>query len=506
MEASDTERKYLALLESVFADRDFLRDVILSHEYDILALFNIPINRNHPHAYIFYEYRTSSDSIGLSRVYYYSILSDISMLLQQLEEDSSKVYDILNFLQIYRNDVNDIIVYRTVHNTLVRESDREEASDLVNHIWNQIIEDAASAGYEFRYFTFFKSDHPLVRINKENIKVTPEIYEGGSTLVDMELYESIIKNISDGTLNSSDINVGLDLTRTDQRGIRYKLHPVLRRQGLGWRKRDLMEAIKATGLTDVITVPDPRSKMKTKLLERVHSDREDYYDHLWYDIVELSNMGITEEGRRTTLLAEELGRKTRYYTGTFPGFGKNPYMPKVYYEALYRKLFTTLINVDWGRVCSQNLIGTEKLRNVAISDFHFDEYLVKRFEYKDLCNILQEESKRRRQLKDELKEIIPEARDVIYYRPGGRIMRGAETIGMFKSEVKEPRDEKETSLDRLIQMCSDPDLTKEQIFELAQEMDLEILLSRLPMAAPTKDDYCGVLRNYLEQIQRKDNL
>ncbi len=80
-------------------------------------------------------------------------------------------------------------------------------------------------------------------------------------------------------------------------------------------------------------------------------------------------------------------------------------------------------------------------------------------------------------------------------------MRGAETIGMFEPILERQREEKETSLSRLIQMCSDPNITKEQIFELAEEMDLELLLSRLPMAAPTKEDYCRVLKNYVERTQ-----
>ncbi len=191
--------------------------------------------------------------------------------------------------------------------------------------------------------------------------------------------------------------------------------------------------------------------------------------------------------------------------GILIGFeDENFYQPKYFYETIYRKIFNTLANIDWKEVCRLNIIDVNRLRDIAVSDFDFDRMFVDRVDYRNICDLLETESSRRRSVRAQLKEGIPEARDIIYYQPGGRMMRGAETIEMFASSKSTTRSEsvsRKSAYERFYQMCSDPNITKDQIFELAQEIDLEVLLSRLPMAAPTKDDYCRVLQNYIERTQ-----
>jgi len=204
---SENEQRYLKIIESVQADRGFMIDLILSYKLEILTLSRYLIHGRHR------EFLTLSGGLSFlgdfTRPTYEDVSSYILSLFESLEKDRSSIHKILQAIQIYRDQTS--LKDQDGHR-LVRESDRVEVSRLANLIWDQIIDKAALAGYEFRYFAFFRSNHPLVRINKGDVKLTPEIYEGGSTLLTIELYEVIMKGIRDENFNSSRINLHLDLS------------------------------------------------------------------------------------------------------------------------------------------------------------------------------------------------------------------------------------------------------------------------------------------------------
>ena len=394
-------------------------------------------------------------------------LSGISLLKEVVDDISSE-----------RVDISDL-----------RRKDRVIINEFIQVTWPAFLKEIEDIGYDFNYFNFFLKIHPLVRVRQENIALTPQNFEVGADFVDLQQYEEALEAIrtaapkigkrwpADNT-SRYPVSVVGPFWRPYQPLpiVKYTLkYPVNSYPGnpyhqdigpVGWKKDDIRNAIRATGLNDPI--------------ERTTSD------------------GKTVKHYQ---LSEMFGRDP---TKKMWGLGLWSYLTKFYYETLYRKVFNTLINIDWVEVCRQNLARIEDLKRAAIVDFGLNREQIEPLEYDQVCDLLDQESKRRRTIREELTVGIPEAQAAVTLQPGGRLMQQAQTEAAARqpemfAPVAEPEKEVKPELRRLIDMCADPEVTREQIFALAQEMDLEILFARLPQAAPTKEDYCRVLKNYLER-------
>ena len=463
---------YRDLMKTIYADYRLIREILQRHHAQFAELLRSPF----------------------AREYYYNY--GVDFMQEFVDNPEGFPDENLNYLvdMLYEN-------YGLSEQFTVDDPDGKELFLLNNQLLTNIFRDMAEVGYEFHYFAFFRSADPRVIAFWGGIKPTPQNFEIGTMLLAPESYGDILRMISNepGYYGVNSFTRRTDLLRTYD-GPEPSPHGYGQNM-VGWRKYDLAQAIKATGLNTPKVVQDPRSDDLNRLT------KEGFPRNKW-TIIDLLNKGITKGGRRTSDLAEMFGYTDRSPRGTMPGFKTTPYMPKLYYEAIYRKLFNTMINIDWVQVCRQKLVYYPKLRQIAVSDFGFRYNDVKQLDYDQICDLLEQESKRRRAIQEELMAGVPEAQQVVALQPGGRIMRQvqAEAVklrpGAF-APIAEPEREVKPQLQRLIAMCADPNVTREQIFDLAQEMDLEILFARLPQAAPTKEDYCGVLKNYLERTQAR---
>jgi hypothetical protein len=422
--------------------------------------------------------------------------------LRAIEEASENYYGyligwLIERLELQGVDLRTVLVLNEIVNVItsggidvsdLRKSDRKIITQFLDDTWPEMLQQFGDLGYEFHYFNFFLRFHPLVRVWREEIELTPQNFEVGSDLVDLQQYEEALQAIQNFQLKRDDQGRlppfslreitpfrtkflgGRALNQSD-----YKYHvdqyqpynnPYYQTVGpTGWKKDDLRKAIRQTGLNNPI--------------ERITSDGDKVKHYQ---------------------LSEMLGRDP---TKKMWGFGNWSYFPKLYYETLYRKVFNTLINVDWVQVCRQNLARYDDLKNAAIEDFGLDRDTIEQLEYDQICDLLEQESKRRRSIREMLTSGIPKTQTDIVYQPGGTKMKQlyAEVAGLGLGAAL-PDEPKPISsqLQRLIGMCDDNDVTREQIFALAQEMDLEVLLARLSGSEQTKENYCRVLRNYLERM------
>ena len=532
-------RAYLDLMKTIYPDRTLLRDILLKYRTFLKTLirFRDRYSRSdNGDPFRFQTYRFHGERFD-------ELTKNLTKLLEQPSEISDLdinyiMYGLISLGEILKKHEYQRTRYPPTAESPSEERVRKETVQRTEQFWNMFQIDLTDLGYEFHYFDFFKSGHPLVRVFWDQIPPTPETFEGMTLSLSQGMYEGVVDTITN--------NWTIDTTLSD---VSKWLGPYPRL--VGWRKQDLAKAIKATGLNDSIVVPDPRSeeygvKLDKYKKAKVRYERtDDYDDYVKKDRALEKLWGypstLSPEGRYTSKLKEMFGRTAgsgprRHFvhnTGALlPGEdikrgamigldeikegsylyrqgqrGINSYLPKYYYEAIYRKLFNTMVNVDWAQVCQQNLVEYPKLQRIAVTEFNFDQTVITRLDYNEICGLLEEESKRRRAIREELTIGIPEAQAAVAFQPGGRLMMGAmkEAIArqpeMF-APVAEPEKEVKPELRRLIDMCADPEVTRDHIFALAQEMDLEILFARLPQAAPTKEDYCRVLQNYLRQIGR----
>jgi hypothetical protein len=531
----DNTRAYYELMKSIYPDRTLLRDILLKHKKSLREVIK------HYH----YEIAVGRDpTINSSTIDNLSIL--LSDPYRMTDEEITIIIYGLN--GIYEDEFTDMSFFEPdqFRESNDQEEEREYISRKFKKFWQKFLSDLQEAGYEFHYFDFFRSDHPMVRVFWDRpwtrLLPTPEIFESLSLFLVPGQYEAMSNAISN--------NWSMD---TMMSGISKWIgnYPKL----VGWRKEDLAQAIKATGLNNQIIVPDQRSKQYAEDLEKYQKLKSEYeqtgdvfirnkIDQLKYELSGYPG-NISVEGRYSSEIKEMFGRtsgagpsslgfdstglfaRRQGLRGVMIGFdqsrygGVNAYMPKYYYETIYRRIFNTLINVDWAQVCQQGLIDLPKLRMIAISDFSFPEDQVNQLDQIQICGLLEQESARRRGIREQLTIGIPEAQEAVKYQPGGAMMRQLQTevagLGLGAAPTVEPKPIS-PQLQRLIEMCEDPNTTREQIFALAQEMDLEVLLSRASIFSTgrlmssdvvsprllnenqTKEDYCRILRNYLEQL------
>ena len=164
----------------------------------------------------------------------------------------------------------------------------------------------------------------------------------------------------------------------------------------GWDKKDLQRAIANSGLA---------IQIKPRKVARIN-DSAYYIDRG----IPLSSLGITSQ--------RHPGQEDSIY---LPGiFSEEAYLPRRYYEAIYRKIFNTLQNVDWPALCGEKSISTELLRYVANNDFGIPLDVVRESEYEDICNMLEEESTQRRELQSQVAREAVELAPALIYQPGSR--------------------------------------------------------------------------------------
>jgi hypothetical protein len=400
------------------------------------------------------------------------------------------------------------------------------ATQQVINLWKSIVEDMKELGYEFHYFAFFRSADPRVQTfwsgrqkgdYRPIIMPTPQNFEAATILVDPEISDTVDNYIQTTSDISNDNVITQNGVRPGRAG-RYGLGiDHFGTQIVGWRKRDLWNAIKATGLNKREIEPHPLAEKWNDLVNQLFTAEkrgkfEKRFRAKFYDEIRWIPRNINQYGRRFSKLADMFDRSHYSIKGIMPGINSDePYMNKSYYEAIYRRIFNTMINVDWVQVCRENLVELPKLKQIAVSNFSFRPDFIEPLQFGQLCDLLEQESRRRRAIQEELMLGVPQAQEVVMYQPGGRLARQteAEMIARYPGTFAEAAQQEKMispQLQRLYAMCDDPNTTREQIFALAQEMDLEILLTRFPGAAPTKDDYCRILQNYLEQVGARSPL
>ncbi len=495
--------RYYALMKTIYPDRGVILDIILKYE-DIVRDCTDNINeilRGDLHTFHHIRILWSNR---------WEAMGDLSNKVITNPNIVSDI-DINNFIKDI--DLLEVSIQSLQELWGLHESDFIGVSKLqenARRLWDSITLEMLRIGYELHYFDFFKSDHPMVRTFWDRVQPTPKTFEAASTtLIRPEIYQHILDVIKDETLDTT-------LNKTSQW---LGFYPRL----IGWRKQDLVQAIKDTGLNQQIVIPDQRSEEYSLLIQEL-SEVNEYSERYFLIGLELSEFprSMSTEGLMTSELKQRMDRikglgPRKNYTergpsflyekrGTLIGFEGDSYLPKYYYEAIYRKIFNTLVNVDWKEVCRTNMVDIEKLRQISVTDFNYTEGMVSNLEYGELCDLLERESTERRNIKIELLEGIPAAQSAVLYRPGGKLMRDIQAQALTRPggvfapiEEKKSRDRDiDIFYNKVKEICSDKNSTRDDIFDIILDMDLLQLILHLPRERHTKDVYCSIVENYMK--------
>ncbi len=201
-----------------------------------------------------------------------------------------------------------------------------------------------SLGYKWDYFGFVDINSPLYKAFMKEITLSPETFESAVSS-DLETYRRVFE-----ALQRAKYRFDPTQPRRPQEGARHEwaIYRILHagsNNHYGWNKKELQRAIANSGLA---------IQIKPRKVARIN--KPEYYIERG---IPLSSLGITSQ--------RHPGQEGSIY---LPGiFSEGAYLPRRYYEAIYRKIFNTLQNVDWPALCGEKSISIELLRYVANNDF-----------------------------------------------------------------------------------------------------------------------------------------
>jgi len=216
-------------------------------------------------------------------------------------------------------------------------------SDFIN---SDIFNAYNAAGYDWTYFGWIRRDDLRVQARNGSIDLSPATFEQGTALKSLEEYREILNEIATRPILDRSFKV---ITSTALPRI------------CGWSRVRLQEALSESSL----------------LGERV-----------------------TTQGQRVPALLQ----RTLHLLGSedtprsLPGIVNRgyPYMHSLYYQAIYRKLFSTLAMVDWLAVIPREEPSLTMLVFVAQNDFDFTSEEIAGWTRAQLCQALEQKSAEKR--------------------------------------------------------------------------------------------------------------
>ena len=148
--------------------------------------------------------------------------------------------------------------------------------------------------------------------------------------------------------------------------------------------------------------------------------------HLRSDqFLKLNLMSPTEEIHMVLIMDHRGGRICSRYVGAniknlgkrMTGFGNNIYMPKFYYEAIYRALFHTPLTLDLALIAQKYLLNIVTITFILRYDYGISsESLSYVHDNDDLITII--ENFRKNRLTSENNQILQRTKEEIKYQPG----------------------------------------------------------------------------------------
>lgn len=304
-------------------------------------------------------------------------------------------------------------------------------------------------GYTRTYFGWINAANMYVRAKEGEIPLRPDTFEAASVL-SHESYKNIIRSL-ENTRRSTGIAFPA-----------WKQNP----RYLGWKKEDLFEAIKSSGLM--------RDKAKINYKGKGHKESKVI---LWRDI------GIDKPGHVV-------------------GLDLTPYMPYYYYDAIYRKLHNTGSFINWSYLCRKKLVDIHTLRHFAVKDFDLSYAQVKKMKIPELCATLTRISNERTQITEDIAKSV--ANDAIWQSQAIILQPGSPWVkpqSEYFMRVTDPLEQYKLLKDG----CENAG-TKDDLIQLTTRMGVRNILPD-NLEPYTKDAICEyLLETYLPKAEKYESV
>lgn len=284
-----------------------------------------------------------------------------------------------------------------------------------------------SNGFAWHYFIAVNEKDPRVQANLGLLELTPKNFELGSFSLD-RAQEALNHLRTRGTIRTD-----------DQHTAPY----------VGWTYDHLISAIKKSGLAE----PDGRI-----LRSKVGVGHTNYA--AWWQI---HVAGLTHSGPK--------------------------WLPKLYYETLYRKFFDTLSYLDWSTACATPHVGVSYLRTIANEAFGLPASDLKKMNKEAVCAALTKAAAARREFAQSLKEHLPFQSQAVLLQPGSRWVgtRIAQTQAqMGDVQITHPYER----MVYIRALCEDPKVDTEMLIRKLGTVGMGDLVSRVNTVGRTKAELC----------------
>ncbi len=370
----------------------------------------------------------------------------------------------INTLKTYESILKELTVtsydlYSVIHEINILNSPPE-----IDEIMNEIREAYRQEGFA-DYTNYFGGwvnlDNIYIKAKKGEIPLRPNTFEAGS-LLKPEKYREV-------------------LTSLTQHGRGYGCDMGEEKLYMGWKKADLKEAIKNSGLLRTPPADDP-----TKYR------RENYVKGRWP-----TNPDGSPD--RRILLWRDIGIDRR---GSVPGVvGKGMDYPLCYYLVLYKKIFETHDYIDWAYLCGKRLVDYHTLKFIAHRDYKMDYNRVKKLKYNQICQEINKIALERNELSAVVAQSLADVAAItapqVILQPTSPWIK-APTRSQFiegQNKTTQPYE----IYQALTGACQDNGVSKDQLIQLTNNLGIRWLL---PRDVPSAEDP-NIVRSGLEPYSKE---
>lgn len=319
-------------------------------------------------------------------------------------------------------------------------NEREQLFNLIyGRLWEKINGIYREQGYEFHYFGWLNPNNIYYKAKRGQIPLRPDTFEAGSLL---SLYPGKDKKILEYKLIPTSL---YDLC--DYPGGNY----------LGWKKKDIVDAIVNSGLMKTI----PYKSDPTK----------------FHRVLEWKTIGLKPKGKN-------------FYGQNIPGFYIRWNKESPSYsrrgcglEAIYKKLYNTKAFINWPLLCSNRSVNYNQLKKVAREVFGIEN--TNRMKYDDLCQAITQVQDQVRASQMDLAKTAQESLNQVLLKPGSPWIQ-ATTREQFKEGAKETNPIR--LYNRAKDLCNRAQ-TKDELLQGITDMGLRGIYPE-NMDPYTKEDIC----------------
>lgn len=344
------------------------------------------------------------------------------------------------------------------HQTYYMLPDTEENDQFIEEVAQMIKLTYEGLGYEWSYFGFVKRDHPLRMSKTGRVPLKPNTFEAfGLFYLAPNRYIEM----------QDDINATHRRKKNGRQScFTGNLNHDIPKMG-GWKKQDLFEAIKRSGLWKDIS--GLKRQVGIKGLTTTMG-------------IAFKDLGLADPNPRQQIVR---------------GLATQPYMSLCYYETLYRRIYSTNDYIDWPLLCKLGAITLENIRKAAVGMYAAKPEQVANASAGEICRYVIETSRKRTELTKRLALATQERQEDFVGQPGSRWIQ-PETMqrrGPLGEIVSQPANDYQL-YQAVKQYCQDQNITKEQMLAYAEALNIR---SYLPDTVEqySKADLCEYLLDFL---------